>query len=113
MRSCRPRRQNQVSQVQVHLLAQTSLRSNAKAIADDQHPDHQFRGDGGKAGVTEKGREGLAQLAQIHEAVNAAQRTITGYVVLEVERVEQRRLPGAPASHHVATDPVELIVAQL
>jgi hypothetical protein len=37
-----------VSQVEVHLLAQAALRSNAEAVAHDQHPQHQLGIDRGR-----------------------------------------------------------------
>ena len=58
-----------------------------------------------------EGSEVLPQLASIHEAVDPAQQMIAGNVIFEIERVEQRRLAGALASHHGR--PLELVVAQI
>lgn len=86
------------------------LRTDAAPIGcqsktDDQHPDHQLGINRGAPGVAIEGGEVLPQLAQIHEAVNAAQQMIDGYVVFKIERVEQRRLARSLASHHVPPHP--------
>lgn len=36
-----------IRQVQVDFFAQATFRSDPEAISDQQHPDHQFRGDRG------------------------------------------------------------------
>jgi hypothetical protein len=36
-----------VSQIQMHLFAQSSLGANTEAVPDDQHTDHQFGINGG------------------------------------------------------------------
>jgi hypothetical protein len=52
-----------IGQVQVHLVAKTALRSNAKRVADDQHPDHQHWIDRGPTRVAVKRSELPTQLA--------------------------------------------------
>lgn len=62
-----------LGQVQVYLFAQWPLRADPEAVADGQHPDHQLRVDRWPAGVAVEGREVLAQVAEIEEAVDPAQ----------------------------------------
>lgn len=45
-------------------------------------------------------REMPVQLAQVQELVNAAEQMVCWNVVLQVEGVEQRRLPDFLTSHH-------------
>ena len=46
------------------------------------------------------GSEVLVQFAQIEELVDPAQQVVGWNVVFQVERVEQRRLPGLLTTHH-------------
>ena len=52
-----------VSQIKVHLLAQASLRSDAVAVAHDQHTDHDFRINRRSARVAVMGGEVLAEIS--------------------------------------------------
>ena len=62
-----------VCEVQMHLIAQPPLRTDAEAIADQQHADDQFRIDRGPACLTVEGPQLLAQTRQIYEPVDRAQ----------------------------------------
>src|SRR6202158_6183134 len=53
-----------VGQMQFDFLAQLPLKTDAVAVADDQHPDHQFGIDRGPANLAIKGRQLLAKLKQ-------------------------------------------------
>ncbi len=37
-----------IGEVQMHLLAQSTLGADAEAVTDDQHPDHEFWVDRGR-----------------------------------------------------------------
>jgi hypothetical protein len=89
-----------VRQVQMHLLAQPALGADAEAMADDQHPDHQFRVDGGAAGVAVERREVLAQTTEVKNPVDAAKQVVARDVIVEVEGVEQLVLRAASLTHH-------------
>ena len=78
-----------IRQVQVNLLAQPALGADAEAVADDQHADHQLRIDRRAAGVAVERREMVAQLAQIEEAIDAAQQVAARDVIVEIEGVEE------------------------
>ena len=62
-----------VCEVQMHLIAQPPLRTDAEAIADQQHADDQFGIDRGPACLTVEGPQLLAQTRQIYEPVDRAQ----------------------------------------
>ncbi len=89
-----------VGQVQVHLLAQPALGADAEAVADDQHPDHQFRIDGGAAGVAVEGSQVFAQFAEFKNLVDAAKQVVARDVIVEVEGVEELVLRAASLTHH-------------
>ena len=84
----------------MHLLAQTALGANAKAVAYDQHPNHQLRIDRRPASVTVEGREMPTQLGQIEETIDATQQVIRRNVIVEIEGIEQVLLRAARSSHH-------------
>ena len=89
-----------IRQVQADLLAEPTLGSNAEAVADDQHSDHQFRIDRGAAGVAVERCEVMPQLAEVEEAVDGSQQVSARHVLLQVERVEELVLPAALLTHH-------------
>ena len=53
-----------VGKVQLDFLAQTALVSDAVAVSDDEHPDHQFGIDRRAADVAVKGLQLLVQIGQ-------------------------------------------------
>lgn len=84
----------------MHLLAQATLRTNAEAIADDQHPDHQFRINRGTTNLAVERLQVPAQAGQVNEAVDRAQQMIGRNVTLDAELIEQRLLHHRPLAHH-------------
>jgi len=74
-----------VRQVKMNFFAEPAFRSNAKAIAHQQHADQEFRinplscifnalpGNGWAPGVAVKLREMSADTGQIHETINRTQ----------------------------------------
>ena len=89
-----------IRQVQMHLFAQPSLRPDAEAIADQQHPDQELGIDGRTAGMAVEIREMAADAPQIDESVDGSQEVILRDVILQRELIEQRRLRLLPRSHH-------------
>ena len=75
------------------LFAQSPLRADAIAVADDQHADHQFRINRWTPNRTVEVGEVMAQIAQIEALINAAQQVIGWDVIFEIERVKQPFLP--------------------
>src|SRR5687768_5820498 len=84
----------------MHLLTQTPLRADAKAVAYDQHPNQQLRIDRRPASVTVERHEVPTQLGQIEETINAAQQMIRRHVIVEIEGIEQLLLRAACSTHH-------------
>lgn len=54
-----------IRQVEVHFLTQPAFRTDAKAVADDQHTDHQFRINGKPPGRAIERREMSTEITQI------------------------------------------------
>ena len=81
----------------MHLFAQPPLRSNAEAVAHDQHPDHQFRINRRAADLTVERPQMRSQARQIDEAINRAQKMVGRDVALDAELVEQRLLASPSA----------------
>jgi hypothetical protein len=73
----------------VDLLAKAAFRSDAHAIAHQQHADHQFRIDRGAAGAAVERLQGGANAFEIEVLVNASQLMAGRDVIIEVEVVEQ------------------------
>ena len=89
-----------IGQVQMHLLAEASLRADAEAVADDQHPDHQLGIDRRAPHGAVEWRQLPPHLRQIDEAVDRPQEMIARHMRIEREVVEQRTLFDLPLSHH-------------
>src|SRR6516225_8444585 len=89
-----------VCQIEVNLFAQTPLRTDAEAVADQQHSDHQLGGDRGAPDRAVKGRQIPPQAIELHEPVNRSQQMIGRNVPLERKLVEQRSLLTQLMSHH-------------
>src|SRR5580704_16314264 len=81
-----------IGQIEVDLVAQPTLRANAEAIADDEHPDHQLRIDRGPPDVAIIGPQVRTNLGQVDEPVDLAQQMIVGDTPLKAEAVEARLL---------------------
>ncbi|MNY53382.1 hypothetical protein D3C86_1891330 [compost metagenome] len=64
------------------LLAQPPLRTNAEAVADQQHADQQFRIDRRSADGAVERRQMRPQAVQFHETINRAQHVIRRHMPL-------------------------------
>jgi len=84
----------------MNLLAQPPLRSNAKTIADEQHPDHQLWVNRGPAGLAVKWAEMCADAGQVDEPINGPHEVAGRDVPPETKLVEQRLLDYRPFAHH-------------
>jgi len=84
----------------VNLLAQSALRADAEAVADDQHADHQLRIDGRSTSVAVERGEVLVQITEVQDLLNAAQQMITWDVIIKVEGVEESVLCTTSSTHH-------------
>jgi hypothetical protein len=59
-----------VSQVEVHFFAQASLRTDAEAVADNQHSDHQLGIDRGPAYTAVERRQLLSQITKLYKSID-------------------------------------------
>jgi hypothetical protein len=89
-----------ISQIEVDLLTQPTLRTNAEAVADDEHPDHQLGINRGPPDVAVIGLEMRPNSGQVDETVDPAQHVIVRDVPVQTEAVEQRLLHHTPFAHH-------------
>jgi len=78
-----------IGQIEMNLFTQPPFGADAEAIADDEHPDHQFRIDRGPANRAIECLQLLPSIAQIDEAVDPAQQMIVRNVILKAEVIEQ------------------------
>jgi len=72
-----------IGQVQMHFLAESPFRPDAEAIANDQHPDHQFGIDRRPPDRTVEGRQLAANLRQVDKAIDRPHQVITRHMPVE------------------------------
>jgi len=89
-----------IGQVQMDLLAQPPLRPDAKTIADNQHPDQQFRIDRGPACRAVEWCHMRPHAFQVNEPVDRPKHVVGRHMPLQRELVEKCRLIGLPFAHH-------------
>src|SRR5580693_5972836 len=89
-----------ICQIEVDFLAQPPLRSNAEAIAHDQHSDHQLWINRWPANRAAECRQFPSHILQLDEPVDGAQQMISWNVPLWRKLIEQRSLFDLPMSHH-------------
>src|SRR3954468_24749290 len=89
-----------VGQIEMNLLAEPTLRADAEAIADQQHPDHQFGIDRRAPDHAVERCELAPQFTKLDEPIDRAQQMISGNVPLQRELIEQRSLFDLPMPHH-------------
>src|SRR5476651_33664 len=76
-----------ISEVQRNLLAQSPLEADAIAVANNQHPEHEFRINRGPTNVAVEGREVIAQISQNlrHDRIDTAQQVARRNASLKIE----------------------------
>ena len=89
-----------VRQIEMDFLAQAPLGADAKAITDDQHPDHQLGSDRRATQRAVERRELAPQFRKLDKAVDRPQQMIRRHMGIEREVVEQHTLFDLPWSHH-------------
>ena len=90
-----------IGQIEMDLLAQPTLRTNAQAVADDEHPDHQLRINRGPPDVAIIGPQMCPNLGQVDEPIDLAKQMTVRDMPLKAEAVEQRLLHHRPLAHHL------------
>ena len=76
----------------MHFFAQSPLGTNAIAVADDQHAQHQLRVNRGTPDGAIEIRQVGTQVTEIKGLVDAAQEMLGWDVIFQIERVEQALL---------------------
>lgn len=91
-----------IGQVEMHLLAETALRTDGEAKADDQHPDHQFRIDRRPAGVGIVRLQRCAEIVEVQKPIDPPQQMIFGNVVIQTKnrKTTGPAPPALPSSFH-------------
>jgi hypothetical protein len=75
----------------VDFIAQPPLGSDTHAVADNQHPHHQFGINRGAADAAVERLQFCAHLLEIEKSVDPSKQVIFGDVVIEAEIVKQLR----------------------
>src|SRR6185436_5810879 len=80
-----------IGKMQLRLLAQSTLRADAVAVAHDEHPQHQLRIDGGPTDLAVKGLQLLAKLHQNlgDDRVDPAKQMARRNAIFQLEQVEK------------------------
>src|SRR5205814_2202000 len=94
-----------IRQVEVHLLAQSPLRANAKAVADDQHANQQLRVDRWPTHLAVERRQFLPQPVEFDEAIDRPQQVLLRHMPFERKLVKQSLLLDSPFPHHCTSPP--------
>jgi len=89
-----------VGQIEVNLIAQAPLRSDAEAVTDQEHPDHQLGIDRRSTDAAVERRHVPPDLFKIDKPVNQPQQVISRDMSFERELIEQRGLFDLPMPHH-------------
>jgi hypothetical protein len=76
-----PAEQPPVAQIEMDFIAQTPLRSDPEAIADQEHPDHQLGINRGPADPTVEARQVLPDLFKLDKSVDRPQQVVGGDVL--------------------------------
>jgi len=72
-----------IGEVQMHLFAEPAFRTNAEAIADQQHPNHQLRVDRRTSDLAVEGLQVSAHAGQVDETIDRAQHVLGRNVPLK------------------------------
>src|SRR6202790_3534045 len=91
-----------VSKVQRHFLAQPALMTNAIAVTDQEHPDHQLGIDRGPPDVAVKRLQLLVQIGQngSRENIDPSQQVVRRDHLVEAKLVKQLPLISVLPPHH-------------
>ena len=95
-----------VGQVDLDFSAQPALRAERKHVANDQHPDHQYRINRGPTRVRVIRRQLLVHPTQIEKTVDLPHQMIGRNYLVEIKRIEKLSLSFFPPSHHAPLPPM-------
>ncbi|MGY2990018.1 hypothetical protein ACVWZM_006928 [Bradyrhizobium sp. USDA 4501] len=89
-----------IGQIEVDLIAQPPLRSDAEAVTDQEHPDHQLGIDRTSADAAVERRQLLPDPFKVDKPVDRPEQVVGEDMPFERELIEQRSLVELPMSHH-------------
>src|SRR6202035_1104766 len=95
-----------VGQVDLDFSAQPALRAERKHVANDQHPDHQYRINRGPTRVRVIRRQLLVHPTQIEKTVDLPYQMIGRNYFVEIKRIEKLSLSFFPPPHHAPLPPM-------
>ena len=78
-----------IGEIEMNLFAQAALGTDAHAIADEQHADHQLGIDRRPAGVAVKRLQPVPNVFKVKMPVDSPELMVGGHVVIETEIVKQ------------------------
>lgn len=84
----------------MNLIAQAPFRSDAEAVTDQEHPDHQLGIDRRPTYAAVEWRQVPPDLFEIDKPVNQPQQVISRDMFFERELIEQSSLFDLPTPHH-------------
>ena len=91
-----------IRQVQLNFLGEPALRSDAAAVADNEHANHELGINRRASDVAVVGLQFLMEVGQgsRHKHVDPSQKMILRNAIIETELVEQLALVPPPPPHH-------------
>ena len=89
----------------MNFIAQPPLRSDAHAIADQEHTDHQLRINRGAANGAIVRCQKRPDVREVHKPIDRTQNVVFRNVPVQIKLVEQRRLQLLSRSQHRLTSP--------
>src|SRR5262249_32642410 len=91
-----------VTEMELHLLAQLPFKADPVTVADNEHPDHQLRGDRRPPDVAIERGQLLAKIDQHprDDGIEAGEKMIRWNVFFKVEEVELLALIDRLTTHH-------------
>ncbi|CCB66471.1 protein of unknown function [Hyphomicrobium sp. MC1] len=89
-----------IREIDLNLADELSFGSDREDVAEDEHPDQEFRIDRRPAGVGIVRRKFNVQPTQVENSCDAAHQMVLRNGIIEIERIKQLRLAMLPTSHH-------------
>jgi hypothetical protein len=92
-----------ISEVQMYFFAQTPFGTDAHAVANQQHPNEEFRINRGASHCAVKRAKVFSNSREINQPVNGSKQVIVWYMLLQAEPIKQGFLNPGSLTHHLPT----------
>ena len=89
-----------IGKVEVNFFAEAPLRTDAEAVAHQQHPDHQLGINREATRLAVVGSQMCTDAGQVNKTIDRAQQMIHRHMLLKTEAVEERLLHHSALTHH-------------